>query len=245
MPDPLFNANDRPGQPPASTLPPELAGKSAEDVARYYQNQMRDAENRHATDLLRVRSATPAPPNPHTPPNPTEITMPTDKDFFNSPTDAAGKIVNKVVGDIVRQYDQASEPLRRNMIATAEMITERKFAGKKDASGRPLFERFHDEVLRYMSAFTPQNQADPNSWEVAFTHVVGLHVDELQAEAMRPRTTLSEPTSPGITEPPKPVELTLDEKRVAMNLGQSEDTYKRGKELLDKNSWPLTFSNAK
>jgi hypothetical protein len=243
MPEPTFDGRDR--VPEGAGLPPELQGKTPEQIAQYYQDREQRLLNDHQVELLKVKRQAQPPSTPEPARAEPTFAEPTAEDYWKDPAKATKVVATKVASDLAKQYEASSEPMRRNLVATAELLTERKFAGRKDAAGRPLFERFHEEITRYMSAFQPSAQADPLSWETAFIYVIGTHAEELQAEAARPRTSISEPVSGGIVEPAKPIELSLDEKRVAFNLGMSEDKFKKGKELLEGNKWPMTFSNVR
>ncbi len=224
MADSVFTADDRVDD---DALPPELVGKSAKEVALYYQRQ-----KEILTDQLDQARRTP--PAREEKPKPTEVKF----DIFN---DAEGS-VNRVVNDRVNEaLSNASAVIAPGVIGGIKVSMSTKY---KD------WNRFGAEIEKRMNGFTQEGQMNPVNWDYTYKIVKGENADTLIAEAEnRVRNPVERSTPPGAT-PPKPRALTKEESDIAVNLDVPVESYLAAAERLESDgrgrfSGPigLTISN--
>src|SRR5258707_87864 len=139
MPEPVFTEADRVAAA-AAGLPAELQGKSAVEVAAFYQQR----EARLQADLRTANERQPAPVT-HV-----QTEMPKNEDFW---TDPKGSVTQAIkAGSISREeFANASAWVQRQMTEMAEFLTKQKHAD---------WDVFAPVILDIMSKVEPAARAD-------------------------------------------------------------------------------------
>jgi hypothetical protein len=222
VPDPVFTEADRVTAANA-TLPTELQGKSAAEVAAYYQRQVTKLEG----DL---RTATAPPPVTRV-----EVKIPKNEDFW---TDPAGSVATAIkAGSITREeFNNASAFVQRQMTEMAEFLTKQKHAD---------WDVFAPVINDIMSKIEPAARADGGMWETAYIHARGLNPEK----AVKPNTVAlpangvergaPAPTTVTTTE----VTLTAEQEFVRSHMGISKEAYIKAQGHIANGTFPLTMDN--
>jgi hypothetical protein len=163
-------------------------------------------------------------------------------DFWSNPEAAARKTAEDVVdarlkaGTTPPAQSPPTQGASAEQVATAELLCERNH---KD------YPEFRDDVRKMVSNLPIEQQVKTITWETTFTFVKGIRYDSAIAAAEQRGRMPSEPVSPGSTPPSsgQPAALSSTEREVAAGLGLSPEAYQKGKERMEQNKWPLTFSN--
>lgn len=193
MPDPVIGKDDAVDD---SALPPELQGKSAADIAAYYQR-------REAVLLDRINRVPPP-----------EKKEPEEKfDIFNDAEGSVDRLVTKKVSAAVDAVSTAAQP---SLINAARITVREK---------HPDFNEFEAEITKRMKTMSAEAQMNPEFWDLTYKVVKGENTDRLVEKARKEASIVEKPTPPG-TPPPKPRELSDDEKSVAAKMGISHDKYR-------------------
>jgi hypothetical protein len=223
-PDPIFSKTDDPSK---ATLPPELVGKSPEEIAAYYQR-------RETIIITKAREFAATPPPP-----PAKETVVDDKiDIYNDPTTQIKDVIDRRVNAAAEQFSKAVTP---GIIQSCRIAM-------RDAHRD--WDRWAPEVEEAMKRMTPERQMDPAMWEIAYTNVRGRHVDEISTEAVeaskRPKNPVEHPTPPG-SAPAKSRELSDWEKKIAGRFELSEEQYRKQSDdyIATDGLMPFTFDSKK
>lgn len=224
--EPIFGKPD-----PAATdnLPPELKGKTPQEIAAYYQR-------RESVLREQLRTAPKAEPKKEDPKPAAKI------DIFGG--DADGSIRNVV-----------SEQVREEVRRVAGVAQPGIIAGCRTAmrDAHPdLWPKIGAIVEERMAQMAPEAQMNPQYWEFTFAIVKGEHTDKLvtearederrkAAEAAAAANPVERPTPKG-GEPPKPRELSDGEKTIATKFGKSNEEYRKAAELYDSEDGKLPFT---
>ncbi|SRR6266478_3233285 len=237
MGSPVFGAQDRVDPPGGDNLPAELKGKSAAEIAAYYQ--AREAALRTELDTRPPASVTPPPEPP-----------PPDKaEWWNDPNASVDKrIAAKALTKA--EWDRAAASIRPSLIWMAKKQVMEKHAD---------FLRVEKEVDTIMKQVPDFQQTDPSMWETVYIQAKGFAHERLSAEdRANPPTIIGEPGNPGGTAPPSDADLykvTLpgtsnqpgvvkSAGRVADMLGVTHDQYRKSDKILQGDGLlPLTIDN--
>lgn len=224
MPDePVFTEADRVAAANA-TLPAELQGKSAADVAKFYQ----DREVRLQADLRAAQTAQPVAR--------VETKTPKNEDFWTDPAGSVNQAIK--VGSVSRdEFNNASAFVQRQMTEIAEFLVSQKHEDWK------VFKPVIDDI---MSKIEPSARADSNMWETAYIHARGLNPEK----AVRPATTVI-PVANGAergaaaasTVTQTEVTLTPEQEYVRSRMGISKDSYVKAQGHIASGTFPLTYDN--
>jgi hypothetical protein len=219
-PDPIF---DKPG---TSKLPPELAGKSPEEIAEYYSRREQILQER-----LRTAPTVVAPVKP-------EKKEATKFDMFGDPEGSVRRVVNDEVTEQITRATQMATPA----IVNACRITVR--------DNHPDYSRFSGEIEKRMSGMTPDAQMNPEFWEMTYKMVKGEFADKLMEEAREQErqrmNPVERPTPPG-SKAPEPRQLSEEEKRVADKFEMTHEEYRQAAERYESmdGMLPLTTDNSR
>jgi hypothetical protein len=220
-PDPIF---DKPG---TSKLPPELAGKSPEEVAEYYSRREQILQERIRT----APTYTPPPPK-------AEKKEPTKFDMFGDPEGSVRRVVSDEVTDQVNRVTQMATPA----IVNACRITVR--------DQHPDYNRFSAEIERRMATMDASSQMNPEFWNYTYQIVKGEYADKLVEEAREQErqklNPVERPTPPGAA-PPPPRQLSEEEKKIASKFDMTNDEYRQAAERYEAMDGvlPLTTDNSR
>lgn len=248
MPDPVFSGSDRVDQ---NGLPAELQGKSAAEVAAYYQRQL--ADTREAARRAIASAGAGSPQTPPTVRQPNEPVRPvtttphptlTKEQFWQDPVAAAQQLQAGLITQ--EQFQTLTAPFIESMVDVARDMARR---------GKPHWDKYAVEIESVMANMTQQQRATTRCWEITYNTVIGSHAADIEkdavARATAPPSTL--PPSGAPETPAAPVDLTsitASSKRgtknaaqVAEGLGLSHDQYRKGMERVAGDQWPLTVDN--
>jgi hypothetical protein len=184
-------------------LPTELKGKSPKEIAEYYQERERILAER-----VRQHEA-PLPAKQD------EEKFELKFDLFNDPEGSVTRKVDQKVGEKIKQVTDVAAP---GLVAAARMTV-------RDAHSD--YAKFSQEVERIMSGMTVESQMNPQFWEIAYLTAKGKAADRMVQEAVTQATTVVEKPTPGGGEPPKPRELTAQERDIADRLGLTDEAYRK------------------
>jgi hypothetical protein len=217
MPEPIFERVPAPG---SNELPPELVGKSAAEVAAFYQNREKTIVDTARKAIATASAGNPQPPAPPAPVR-TVVTTPTPE----APITRA-------------ELDSKLATSAKTLIATAQMLA---------AQGRSDWNKWFPQVNAIVGTLPEGDQVDPQIWITAYDSVRGKNVDSITADAVKAATTPvgAEPVAGAPITPTAPQPLGVTEKRVINGLGISEETYRQGAERIEQGAWPLTMNNKK
>lgn len=227
MPEPLFDPNERiESDPSGGALPEGLKGKSAEEVARFYQQRLAAQER----ELVEARRQ-PAPRAPD-PEKPKEISS---SDIWSDPKTAVNEMIRQGAPSRA-EFERASAFVQNNMIEVARMIMQQK---------HPDFPKYEREIMQLINKTEPWARADFNTWETAYTYVIGSKMEEIKAEAVARAQMGAEPPSPPAGTPPKPIELNAEQKYVIERMGITPEMYTKAIENMASGKFPLTMDNSR
>lgn len=225
MPDPVFTEADRVAAATAN-LPSELQGKSAADVAKYYQ----DRETRLQADLRTAREAQPPAPIARV-----EVKTPKNEDFWTDPAGSVNQAIK--AGSVTREeFQNASAWVQRQMTEMAEFLTKQKHAD---------WDVFAPVINDIMSKIEPAARADSNMWETAYIHARGLNPEK----AVKSNTVVIPNGGPergapaAVVVTPTEVQLTAEQEFVRSRMGISKESYLTAKDHIAKGTFPLTMDN--
>jgi len=232
-PNPVFGADDRvSGGGGGDGLPPELQGKSAAEIARYYQQR----EDRLRAEL------TPPPAPPVAPPPPPG---PTNTEFWNDPNRSTERVI-ETKALTKAEYEQVRRSTGPALIWAAKASVKEKY---------PDFARVENEINQIMSKVPEWQHTDPIMWETAYIYAKGQAHDRLSAEdKARPPVATGERVNPGGSSPPVETDLNLvtlpglkphqTAAHVAEELGVTADAYRKSQKILEGDGLlPLTYDN--
>lgn len=224
MPDPVFSKDDNPNKP-ASKLPPELLGKSPEEIAEYFQRR---------EQVLLDRARAVAKPTE----KPAEKTDEKINPFSDDVTGQINRLVERKVNEASTTVTGRIQP---NLVASCKIVMRDRH---KD------FARFQAEIEDAMNRMTVEAQMDPQMWEVAYNNVKGRHaqelIDEAVAEAKKPKSPVEGVTHPG-SKPTEPAELSDMEKMVAGKYDMTSDEYRGYRTRYEQTEgvMPFTYDSRK
>ena len=226
--DPIYSKADQPAAA-VSTLPPELQGKSPDEIAAYYQR-------REQIILTRARELTQRPPEK-------SAEKPVEKDekfdLFGDPKGSIERTVKPLVADA---RDQAMRSLAPALVNSCKIAM---------ASHHKDWSRWSAEVEGMMTGFSEDRKTDPANWEIAYRQVKGLHADELADEAAtEARKKVENPvekSTPKGGDAPKPHTLSEEEKGIARKFDLTDDRYREAAARYEdtEGALPLTFDSRK
>lgn len=197
-------------------IPIELQGKSPEEIAAYYENQLSSQRTEFETRLADANQ--PPPPNKPAP-------QPNAADFWANPQGATQ-------GMIKEQFDALAGVMQDALIASCRMSVKDKF---------PDFAKFQTQIDATMKLQPKFNQIQPAMWETVYIHVKGINADRLIAEARQEGIRMSgEGTqAPDPPDPNAPVKLNGVEGEVAAAFGMDATKWANAKARVEGGvPWP-------
>lgn len=214
--DPIFDKSDT---AVIDELPAELQGKTPQEVAAYYQRR---------EQILLERSRPKAPAKE-------EIIVDDKIDLFNDPSGSVNRVVDRKVGEAMNRMAATGAPA---------IINSCKIS-LKDAHPAD-YARFISEVEKRMSGMSVEAQMNPQYWELTYTTVKGEVADKLVEEArVQERAKRDNPVEKGSTpgeKPPKPRELSEEEKVVARKFSIDNETYRTAADRYESTDGKLPFT---
>lgn len=222
------------------TLPDELKGKSAEEVAAFYQNMV---QTQKATYEAALQAFNVGDEGGGGSPPPTEPPKPTMSEFLADPTKHTEDLIKKT--SVTRtEWDAATKQVQESLIYIAEQRAREAIKTAEEKSGGSfIWDRFQDDILKVVNSCDPYSRTSPSTWTAAYYYVAGIKRSSLTKEAVTAATTPMEQVQPGGNEPPTPKPLTSEERIVAEGLGLSDDSFRKGREHMVKQRFPLTTDN--
>jgi hypothetical protein len=234
MPDPVFDPAER--VPPANNngLPAELANRTPQQIAQYYQDRERNILANAQTAIANANAGSREPARPNAA-DPTARPNVSAEDFERDPVAASREMINRE--SVSRnEWNQMTGAVRQNLIDTAK---DRAKQGKK------YWARL-DQAITGMTQNVGLEALDTTFWETAYNAALGANLGAIQAEeaaAAAAAQASAEAPSGGSVPPMPPRILTNDEMRVVNGLGISAETYRKGEENIKNNKFPLTLDN--
>lgn len=219
---PIFSPNDDPNK---GKLPPELVGKSPEEVAAYYQRQLA---------LAQTRPTPPAPPVRKEDPPEEKI------DLFGDPNGSVKRVVAKEVNERGERFVAAVAP---GIILSCKQLLRERYPD--------YYGEFIEETEGIMNKMNADNQMNPAYWEMTFKNVMSSHIGTIVAKAEQrgkdsTKPPVERPTPPG-SPAAKPQELSGEEKVVADKFGMEHADYRAASTRYDNTEGllPLTYDSRK
>ncbi len=208
---------------PATPLPEELKGKSAEemyDMLKTEHNTILDGVKAKKYDELTAapakpatppaKPATPAPqvtPPPHKP-----LAEPTLQTSYQQST--APEEIDPAMdpgGFMKQQLDQRIGGLVQTTVGALRNTNREVFKQSK-----PDFEKYSEEIEHFVDALSPQLQANPEAYHRGYDFVRSTHIDEIIAEGTKAGTAGALATALG--------DAGLDEEQIAGIVAKSNGT---------------------
>jgi hypothetical protein len=227
MAEPIFSKVDDPNK---TKLPPELVGKSAEEIYAYHQRQMQIVTERS-------RQRPPAPPAKKEDPPEEKIDV-----FGNDVAGSVKRIAKREVEEVGEQFVHTVAP---GIILGCKAALRERFP--------EYYGDFIAETEELMGRMVPANQMNPVQWEIAFRQVMSQNMSTIVSKAeqrgkdsMKPANPVERPTGPG-TPPDKPRELSAEEKQTADRFGLSHADYLKAADRYDQTEGllPMTYDSKK
>lgn len=225
---PVFDREERVPTPKEgnSSLPPELQGKSAEEVAAYYQHREQEVQLRE--QQRREAAARTTPPTP-------DRTPPSSADFWTDPAKSTEAMITaKAVTH--EQFNQLTSQVQQGLIGAAR-ITARE--------AHSDWNEYDSDIRRIMEQFDPWARANSQLWETAYVHAKGLRHDADVSAARESTSRIAEPVTPVPPEPEKPIVLSAVQMELARGLELGEERFKQGIKRQAESTFPFTFDNVR
>src|SRR5262245_25010170 len=212
-------------------LPPELKGKSPKEIIAHY-------ERREALLTERARRAEQQQPQ-RTPPPKEE--PPDDRiDLFNDPAGSVDRVVTRKVNERMNDFER-----RVSQNAAPAIINSCRLALR---DRYPDYMRYASEIDRRMATFSAEAQMNPEYWDYTYKIVRGEQLEQRVEEARadeRAKANPVERSTPSQSKPPKPRELTDEEKTVAGKFGMDSNEYRDAADKFTSTEGllPITLDN--
>lgn len=203
-------------------LPPELKGKTPKQIVDYFAERER---------LLREQNR---------PPLPAKAVAEEEKiDLFGP--DASGSIKREIDRKVNEGISRTTAVAIPALIAAARTTCR---DNHKD------FDKFAADIEKFISPMTPENQMNPQFWEIAYLTAKGTKADQMVTEAIdrtKQEHAVSERPTARQNEEIKPKELSVSERTVAEKLGMTAEHYSKAAQRYEAEDGrlPLTLDSAK
>lgn len=222
-----------------AVLPEELKGKTPEEVAAYYQSLLTTQKDTYeaALQTLNPGGGDPPPAGGDPPPR---MSM---SDFLSDPQKHTKDLINQ--SSVSREeFNAITKAQQDNFIWMAKQRTMEEVKAEVEALGGTfVWPRFDADIKKIVDACEPFQQTQTGTWKAAYYFVVGQRQPSLTKEAVTAATLPAEPVNAGGNEPSTPKPLSPEERTVAEGLGLTEDTFRKGKERMTGQKFPLTMDN--
>lgn len=199
------------------------------------RTRMEQAIQQQGRELQAIRTALSArvpqgqapPPNPAAHPDKKSL----EAEFWKNPLDHSSAIAQAQaiqVGGAIMQ--QLSPTLEANI--TSQLRN----------TDPEIWDKFHEEVEQLIQQAAPASRLDLNTWRYAFDVIKGRHIKEISDMLAKRGTPPPEadrgPRAPSVRVAPsaRKSELSDDEKAVAAAFHLTEDEYRHGKEMHNKDN---------
>lgn len=220
---PIYSTDDSPAK---AKLPPELEGKSPQEIANYYQRREEILIER----ANRVATPPPAPPPKREPPPEEKI------DLFGDPAGSVKRVVAREVDERGERFVEAVAP---GIILSCKTLLKERYPD--------YYNDFIGETEGLMGKMNSANQMNPSYWEMTFKNVMSTHIGTITTkayergkESMR-QPPVERPTPPG-TAPERPKELSDEEKTVAKKFQMEPAAYRTAATRYDETEGLLPFT---
>ena len=208
-----------------STLPAELRGKSPAEIVAYFGRR----EGLLQDELRTVKQKqTPA---PKATPESADVKI----DVFGDADRTIKQVIDSRVNDAVGRITTAAVP---SLVAACRA---------ECAAKHPDFAKFADEIDATMKGFDANGQITPLFWESTYNMIKGKRYDADLATAVASARNPVERTTPRQNDPPKPRQLSADERTVAAKFTMSDEEYAKAADRWESNEgrMPFTLSTKK
>lgn len=213
-------------QPPAVEDPTPPAGVSAEEMAR-----LRSTVEQQARQIQQLGSRREA-PQQQPPAAPAVMDRKAiESEFWKNPLEVTSTIARIAAAE-------AQQNLMGSLGGTIYEMAKSKAREKNPE----LFDRYRDEIEAAVASAPENIRSNVAVWTNAMNIVFGSHIDEISASKPREggapavRTRGDGPSAPGTRSAPAPVAVKLTEEQQAMarNLRITDDEYRHGLEILER-----------
>lgn len=179
----LFGKN-----PPAPETPPAATPPAAPQYVTQEQFSTLDARLGRLADLMEQNASRPvivqAPQAPHIEePEMSDAELDAAIEQGKEAAPRIKKLIEQRLNRAQRQHASEVETLRNYGTAMLGSHAERIFIGALSEDDKKAFSRFEKEVRGLVGQCDPAIQGHPDTWDTAFSTVLGRHRHELQAEA--------------------------------------------------------------
>ena len=211
-------------------LPAELKGKSPKEIIAHY-------ERREA--LLNERARRAEQQQQRTPP-PKEEPVDDRIDMFNDPAGSVDRVVTRKVNERMNAFEERiGQNARPAIVNSCRLALRDRY---------PDYMRYAQEIDRRMATFSAEAQMNPEYWDYTYKIVRGEQLEQRVEEARadeRAKANPVERSTPSQAKPPKPRELTDEEKTVAGKFGMNNDEYRDAgdKYTATEGLLPITLDN--
>lgn len=179
----IFAAPDPPAAPPATPLPKELEGKSAEEMYAMLKTEhntiMDNVKAKKYDELTAVPptpTATPPASPPSTPPPKGMVKPPTSYQQPQQQSEEIDPVMNPG-GFMQQQLDQRLGGLVETTVNSLRSTNREVFKQSKAD-----FDKYGEEIEHFVDALHPQLQANPEAYKRAYDFVRSTHLDEIIEE---------------------------------------------------------------
>ena len=209
-------------------LPAELKGKSPKEIIAHYER--REALLNERARRAEARTTPPAKEEP-----------PDDNiDLYNDPKGSIQRVVDRKVNERMNAFEQ-----RVSQNAAPAIINSCRLALR---DRYPDYMRYAAEIDKRMATFSPEAQMNSEYWDYTYKIVRGEQLEQRVEEARADERAKSNPverSTPAQTKPPKPRELSDEEKEIAGKFGMSNDQYREASDryIAEDGRLPITMDN--
>lgn len=185
---------DPPKDEQDANLPPELQGKSKEEMydtlKAEHTRVVNEIKSDKLDDLLSGakggQTATPpaAPARQAPPSTPQNTNQGPPPVSYQQPMEQAADPVMDPGGFMQQQLNARLAPIVQTTVSALRATNREVFKGKKGEE----FDKYEEEIEQFVSALSPQLQADPRAYQQGFDYVRSLHLDEIIEEKSAARS---------------------------------------------------------
>lgn len=223
-------------------LPAELKGKSADEVAAYYQNlvQVQKSTYESALEAMGNGNDGDGGNGNSNEPSPPKITM---SDFLADPS---GKTKDMITQFSVsrEEFTQASKAVQESMIYMARERAQKELQKEAGTRGDSYdWDRMETPLIEISKKCDPASLTNPETWKTMYYYNRGQLTGTLVKDAVTKATMPMEQVVPGGNEPAPKTPLTAEQKTVAEGMGLTEDTYRESAHRMKTQQFPVTVDN--
>ncbi len=219
----------------SKVLPTELEGKTAEEVAAYYQEMVLRQKGVYEQALESMGGGEPA--KPAAPPKTTVA------DWMKDPDGTASTIIKRE-GVSREEFNAASAAVQTMMIRQAKEFAKADLRAEAEKAGGSFeWDRLASDIDSTAAKCDQPSLTSIDTWKTAYYWHLGQKAHVIAKEAVTKATLPAESGQPGGNNPPPVKPLSREEMIVAEGLGLTTETFQSGKDRLASQKFPLTMDN--